>query len=188
MGLEEELEEAEKHAKTGDTETSILGMVAKILRVKDAAAAAAIHAIHQLERARYAFDKTTLYDWFSLSDAPEPSGELRDLIARAARIYMLTAVVQQAIAKKCTMYVAIKAVVQNEKDVCLGCPIQMQCVTENLSTKEQCYVGHGPRHFVEMVPLRLENKKVVAEMRQPGGVRTIPLWKLAEDGMIQDVW
>lgn len=176
--------------KTANAEEDYVEVVCRALEVKRDLLFRLLYAMGAVNQAlreqgqpqAFAFN----YDSFSLgSDAYNyelPNLELRAAYREAMFDGVLRVLIARAILDGKSIYLRTKQFIPREQaaQLCEGCPMRLECMTESLSTPDDCWFWE--RSTLVAKPLRLNKTAVEVELTQPAGRRFLALSKLETVG------
>lgn len=141
----EELEQALLAAKWGDAEEDHVEIVARLLELPRAAVVRVMFAVEALRDIRGMTPVRAL----PKDEIPE---EVQAAMKVALRRGMARALVRWAIESGEHMFIHPRALTKDKGAICSGCPVSIECVTENLSTPATC-LKMGPIIEIRRFPV-----------------------------------
>lgn len=178
------LKEALERQKTGNAEEDYIEVISRALGVKREIVVRVIFAANAVDAALGEFARHPEFHSSAYGlggdnyNADLPDLELRKAYRMAMANGVLRVIAAKAITDGTTLKIATASFLprENAAELCHGCPEQLECVAENMSTPDRCW--HHSKAFLDAKPLRMNSDSVEFEMEQPAGKRRISFNKL----------
>lgn len=141
----EALEQALRKAKWGSAEEDAIEVIAQMFGASREVVSRVLYAA-SIVRAIPNGHHTLR----TLDHGPDLSQELRDAIQVNVMAGVARTRVRWAIDNEKPLRVYVQHLIKDPGDICNGCPVSIQCISEELSTADKCYRAGPPRGLTQI--------------------------------------